>query len=544
MIQLHDQAGLNALFRKVVSLIFSGVVLLMVGFILVFTVLLPIIWLANMLGRIDEIEDVDPGWEEKIIDYREDLDKLAEDYHIGFKYSEMLACSMDEKYTHNIKGCIAHVNPDGTFDDEIDTDPSGSFLLYSPDIDEFQGTIPDAAYEDIWIPTLYERDHYRREEVINEETGEPETDEEGNPQYEWVFDYTEEEIYKDACTAFEPSVKCRKTREGFWTFPYIPPAAGEPSERYGYKLINENSNVSIELNTKEQYYSGYVLAVSTGEIVDAGELFGVPYITQRIENNGTELYAKYVGVYDSAAGIGDELEQNEILGFSDEISVKTYFLDEGTEWYFNPMLLFASSQPWKYGDTYHHPSGDGDEDTDPGDIQPGGIMEMEGVVIDFDSKYYCFNPDGIHGNPCVCDANNHIAWPYDRCLTASITGRWNKMICSSYAAGRFWDVNNHDGNFPLPNNWNQLVAIDHVSPGPGTYSRDPNSPIPQSIASIRFGSVRHAVFIEGVGADGSVLISECNATTANSYGFRVRKFSSFQAFLNSYGAVLEGMYGP
>ena len=118
------------------------------------------------------------------------------------------------------------------------------------------------------------------------------------------------------------------------------------------------------------------------------------------------------------------------------------------------------------------------------------------------------------------------------------------MICSSYAAGRFWDVNNHDGNFPLPNNWNQLVAIDHVSPGPGTYSRDPNSPIPQSIASIRFGSVRHAVFIEGVGADGSVLISECNATTANSYGFRVRKFSSFQAFLNSYGAVLEGMYGP
>ena len=73
--------------------------------------------------------------------------------------------------------------------------------MYSQDIDEFQGTIPDDAYDDIWIPTLYERDHYRQEEVINEETGEPETDEEGYPKYEWVYDYTEEEVYKDACSA-------------------------------------------------------------------------------------------------------------------------------------------------------------------------------------------------------------------------------------------------------------------------------------------------------------------------------------------------------
>ena len=192
-----NETQLRKWLYKSVMIVTSVILIFMVGFMLVFTVFLPIMWLTNMLGRIDEIEDIDPGWEEKIIDYREDLDDLAKDHHVGFKYSEMLACSLDENYTHNIKGCIAHVNSDGTFDDEIDTDPSGSFLLYSPDIDEFQGTIPDAAYEDIWIPTLYERDHYRQEEVINEETGEPETDEEGNPQYEWVFDYTEEEIYKD-----------------------------------------------------------------------------------------------------------------------------------------------------------------------------------------------------------------------------------------------------------------------------------------------------------------------------------------------------------
>ena len=125
--QFVNDTIIKHLFRKSVAAVTGMLLKIMVSFILVFTVFLPIMWLANMLGRIDEIEDVDPGWEEKIIDYREDLDKLAEDYHVGFKYSEMLACSMDEKYTHNIKGCIAHVNPDGTFDDEIDTDPSGSF---------------------------------------------------------------------------------------------------------------------------------------------------------------------------------------------------------------------------------------------------------------------------------------------------------------------------------------------------------------------------------------------------------------------------------
>ena len=216
------------LFQKAVAGIVSAVVFILIGFVLIYIVFRPILWLANMLGRIDEVEDIDPGWEEKINDYREDLDKLAEDHHVGFRYSEMLACSMNEKYTHDIKGCIAHVNADGTFDDDIDTDPSGSFLLYSPDIDEFQGTIPDDAYDDIWIPTLYERDHYRQEPVMNETTGEPEINEDGSPKFELVFDYTEEEIYKDACPAFEPLIVCRKTREGFWTFPYIPPAAGEP----------------------------------------------------------------------------------------------------------------------------------------------------------------------------------------------------------------------------------------------------------------------------------------------------------------------------
>ena len=118
------------------------------------------------------------------------------------------------------------------------------------------------------------------------------------------------------------------------------------------------------------------------------------------------------------------------------------------------------------------------------------------------------------------------------------------MICSSYAAGRYWEVNNPSGNFPLPRNWDQLLTVNRRAPGEGAYSTDPNNPIAQSIVSIRFGGVLHDAFIEGVGEDGSVVISECNASNSNQYGFRVRKYGSLQEFLNSYGATLNGMYGP
>ncbi len=526
------------LFQKCIIAITGFLVVMLVGFAVVQLVLLPIIWVTNMLGRISEMIDFDAGDEEPIVDYREDLDELTKDHHIGYKYSEMLACSMHKDYTHDIKSCILHLQENGTFDSSIDTDPARSFQLYSQEIGEFQGTIPDSAYEDIWIPTLYEKDHYREEEVMDEETGLPKKDENGNSVTEWVFDYTEEEPYKDACEAYEPETKCRLTREGFFTFPYIPPAAGEIDGRYGYDLTDEETSVSILFNTNVSYGSGYVLALSTGDVEEVGSDAEGSYVIQRIENQGTEFYAKYSGISYLTCESDKEYEQNEILGFSNQISVKTYFMDDGEQKYFNPMLLFSTSKPWKYEDTYLLDS----DETMVTII--GGIMEIDGVLIDFGSKYYIFSADGINGNPCVCDPSNRVAWPYNHCVTNSVTGAFNKMICSSYAAGRYWEVNNPDGSFPLPRNWDQLLTVNRVAPGSGSYSTDPNHPIAKSIASIRFGGVLHDVFVEGVGEDGSVVISECNATAANQYGFRVRKYESFQAFLSSYGATLNGMYGP
>lgn len=181
----------------------------------------------------------------------------------------------------------------------------------------------------------------------------------------------------------------------------------------------------------------------------------------------------------------------------------------------------------------------------------GGILTAEGVMVDFNSKYYTYSADITKGNPNVCAVNKAGAWyPYGSdCTTLSVTGRFNKMICSSYAAGRYWDVNYHDSPYPLPTNWDQKLTIDHVSPGTGKYSRDINNPIPKSIISITSGNgrVMHLGFIEGVDVDGSIVISECNVTSNESkYGFRCRKWKSVKEYMTNTlgpGTTLNGFYG-
>lgn len=179
----------------------------------------------------------------------------------------------------------------------------------------------------------------------------------------------------------------------------------------------------------------------------------------------------------------------------------------------------------------------------------GGILSAEGVTIDFSLKYYTYSADRSQGNPNVCAVNKPAWWPYGSyCTSESVTGRFNKMICSSYASGRYWQVNYPDDPYPLPTNWDQLLTNEHTAPGNGSYSRDINNPIPKSIVSITnaSGNVKHVAFIEGVDTDGSVVISECNVTTANEYGFKCAKYSSLREWMNSTlgsGSTLNGMYG-
>lgn len=177
----------------------------------------------------------------------------------------------------------------------------------------------------------------------------------------------------------------------------------------------------------------------------------------------------------------------------------------------------------------------------------GGILEAEGVTIDFSKKYYNYSPDGITGNPCVCDANNNVAYPFSNCQGLSVIGKWNKMICSSYAAARYWEVNYPDDPFPLPLNWDQTIHYSVSPPGSGAWSTDVSHPIPKSIIALNLGGgTLHDAFIEGVADDGSIVVSEANYSTQfdQEFGWQCRKYESLEAFLSDHGAVLVGMYGP
>lgn len=184
------------------------------------------------------------------------------------------------------------------------------------------------------------------------------------------------------------------------------------------------------------------------------------------------------------------------------------------------------------------------------DSGQGGILTAEGVSIDFDSKYYTFSPDRNKGNLNVCDEANNIAWPFKKCLELSETGSWNKMICTSYAAGRYWEVNYPDDPYPLNESWDAMMFRGEA-PGNGKYSQDIDNPIPQSIASYQYPNSTpanpsgHVGFIEGVDVDGSVVISECNANSnEKQYGFRVKKYKSVREWMESYGGTkFNGFYG-
>lgn len=175
------------------------------------------------------------------------------------------------------------------------------------------------------------------------------------------------------------------------------------------------------------------------------------------------------------------------------------------------------------------------------------VAEAGDVKIDFNAKFYTFSADPANGNPCVCDMYNNVAWPYSNCRALSSTGGWNKMICSSYAAGRYWEINAPADPFPLNRGWDNDL---HYS---SMYSADADHPIERSIVGIFWRGFRHDAFIETVFPDGSVIISECNCNMNGSadsvvreYGFRVERYASLKDWMRSFSpdTALAGMVPP
>lgn len=170
------------------------------------------------------------------------------------------------------------------------------------------------------------------------------------------------------------------------------------------------------------------------------------------------------------------------------------------------------------------------------------IGEIGDVKVDFGLKYYTFSNDLTLGNPNVCDPQN-IVWPLGRCDPASwgglgvaSTSQPNKMICCSYAAGRYWEVNYPDDPFPLP----MYTWQTDMLPGGQFYNPNATEPVEHSILCMN-GVVCHVAFVEKVFDDGSIIVSECNlnpyylgdSEAEQMYGFRVGHYGSIGEWVNA-----------
>ncbi|MBR2068092.1 MAG: peptidoglycan DD-metalloendopeptidase family protein [Solobacterium sp.] len=316
----------SKIFNKALKWLMGNLAIVLVLMSILTAVITPFMWVNNMLGNITEFFGHILSDDETIEDYREVLDDFGSTRHLAFSYSEIMACSMNEKYTKNIQGCIDHIKMDGSFDKDVDISMAITFRPYIK-VDEYKGLLTPYGYKDLWIPTLYEKDHYKKQATVSDS---------GETIEEWVLDYTEDKIYEDICNAKKPETACRVTREGSWVYPYVKPSNAEIKERYGF-YVEEDEEDTINFMNGVKYGSGDAIAISTGRINEVGD----DYVILEVEHNGLSFEVKYSGLKSIKVKNNQKVEQGYFLGNGSEITVQTY-MDE--EKYFNPTLLFGNTQ--------------------------------------------------------------------------------------------------------------------------------------------------------------------------------------------------------
>ena len=381
----------NQLFRRTSRKLSAGIILFLLLFLILMTVVAPVLWLANKMGKLgdffgDTSASADP---DTLVDYRKDLDEWGASHHMAFRYSEVLACSMNADFNTKITDCLSHLDTHGKFDGTVDLTLAPSYSVYQDGIQEYQGLLDPTGYLDLWIPTLYAKDHFRQQ-VIRDPVTHQETT-------EWVLDYTEDTVYKDECSDNPPETACRITRKGFWTYPYLDPkGGGTVQDRYGFLLDEQASDGTMKFQSDVTYSGGDVHALSTGIITEEAD----GNITIHVIHNGLDFYVRYSGLSSTAAAAGDEVEWNQVIGSASEIRMETYMLQDGIKEYFNPMLLIGSQYNYGAGDYQH-------VDYDPGNaMDDDRFAAMYNEAIKHLGKPYVLGTQG----PDTFDCSGFIWW--------------------------------------------------------------------------------------------------------------------------------------
>lgn len=331
---MEDDQKKFKLLLKILKPLFIGVFSIISLFLLIFLILAPVMWLGELLGF---------GSEEKTTDVRDTIAAWQSENHISFISSEVIACTLNSDNGYDIDKCLGLIQEDGTIDSsDVDLSLKESYEAWNVEkIKEKQGKIPDQAYNEIHIPTLYVIDHYRKEQKGT--ITDPSDPNYGEAIVEWVYDHTGYDVYKESCSDNEPETKCRVIRDAFDTYPYTAPAYSKPSIKYGYTFKNIEDG-TVEFNNFLEYHSSTALSLSTGIVNDIGEdEKRGKWIEMKYTNQGYTFYAEYSNLNVILVEIGDEVEWNKEIAYTTAFKLKVYDKGDQQQLYMNPNIFYEKS---------------------------------------------------------------------------------------------------------------------------------------------------------------------------------------------------------
>lgn len=320
------------IFVKIIKYLLQGMAGLSLLILILVIALLPIILVLTISEKVGS--SLFPGGGSSNEDYRQVIDEWQSINHTSFDYDEMMMCIYLNENEDKLKGlreCVDYFDGNGNFqNDAYNLDGKEIFSVYKEGIIDWKGSVDETMFEDIRLPNLYQREHYKKV-IINVSPGEV--------KEEWVLDYIEDKLLVDACEENRPSTVCTLVRPEKYVYPYQPPFVDfNVEQRYGYNLVDIDKSVGLKFyHSTVGNGNGPIQAFTNSQVISIED----GKITLLSTRNSWEFYIEYTNIIPSVQ-VGKEVEVLEDIGQGNgNVEVATYRIIDGQKQFINPMLFMG-----------------------------------------------------------------------------------------------------------------------------------------------------------------------------------------------------------
>lgn len=344
---------MNELEKKLFKMILKSLPFFLLGglfiVVLISIVIAPVMMVASITSKIASYFESETIAEK---DYRVVIDEWQAISKTSFNYDKLLMCMYVNEETDKLKAlqnCVTYFDGNGNFVNPlIKVDGSEIFGVYKNEIKEWEGSIESNVFEDIRLPALYQKEHYKKITETNNTTN---ANENSFLKEEWILDYVEEEYYIDECDDNKPQTACKLIREEMYVYPFQMPTKNfNVVDRYGYETVDKNKSVGLEFDKSiVGEGTGELLAFSNGKVIEKTE----SGFLMEIKRNGFEFIVEYKNI-SSNVSVGKELEVLQVIGsVAGNVEIETYKIIDEEKQFFNPMILLGQPLGITGGETFY-----------------------------------------------------------------------------------------------------------------------------------------------------------------------------------------------